>query len=104
MTLHRLADRRAAAAVPEARLSDDEAALAPDPEEVTEWKLLADRVGHVLDDLETAANPRDDGNLPALLDQIAGLRTALDAAIDRRIAVAAIIAATRKRAEEESAD
>jgi len=102
MTLHRLADRRA---VPAARLADDDPAVAPDPEELTEWALLAERAGHVLDDLERQKN-RDflSPDLSALLTETAGLRAALDAANDRRLSIRAIIEATRKRVEEESAD
>lgn len=104
MTVHSLASHRASR-VPAARLSRDDPAEAPDPDEATEWKLLAERAARVIGDLETASRQyaADLPSLPslpafpALLAETAGLRAALDAAAGRRIAVTAIIAATRKQ-------
>lgn len=99
MTLHSLADRRAAA-VPAARLDHDDPETAPDPEESRDWELLAERAGQVLAGLEANANHGAD--LSALLAETAGLRAALIAANERRLSIRAIIMATRKRVEQES--
>lgn len=93
-TLHSLADRRAGS-VPEARLCGEDPRTAPDPEEVTQWKLFAERAGHVLGALEAAAAGRRRPGAAALAAEVAGLRAALEGMLERRLAVTAIVKAAR---------
>jgi hypothetical protein len=91
VTVHSLADYRAAR-VPAARLNGDDPATAPDPEEVTEWKLLAERAARIVGDLEAAAaNPDTCRDFAALVTEAAGLRAAMDGAVRRRLKVASLL-------------